>query len=79
MNKSERRNMLALYRALGAMGFEDGETDSLLRIERTLQRWGEQECGNERGCICRDDETGKPYWQSAQSAQSERREPIQDR
>ena len=40
--------------------------DSLLKAERTLHRWAEQECGdsNDYGtswCITRDETTGKPY------------------
>jgi len=76
MNKSERRNMLALFNALSGMGFSDAEIEALRRIEMTLQRWGEQECGDERGAIERDEATGKPYWLNANTG---RRFPVPDR
>jgi hypothetical protein len=76
MTKTEQRNMLDLHRTLNAAGFSSDEINALVRIERTLQRWGERECGTDHGCICRDDETDKPYWLDSQSG---RRTPILDR
>jgi len=65
-----------LLNQLADLGFTYGEAKTLQRIERTLTRWGEAECGNEYGCICRDDETNKPYWLNAATDQ---RTPVADR
>lgn len=47
---------------LGELGFSFEESQQLRRIEMTLQRWGELECGDANGhCIERDEETGKPF------------------
>lgn len=35
---------------------------SLRRINSTLRRWYELECGTDNGAIERDDATGKPFW-----------------
>ena len=45
-----------------SLSFDDANT--LRRAELALQRWGEQECGDGRGWIARD-EAGKPWWHSA--------------
>jgi hypothetical protein len=37
------------------------DAGSLRRISMTLHRWHELECGTDRGCIERDETTGKPY------------------
>ena len=68
--------MLALFNALGGMGFSNEEIEALRRIEMTLQRWGKQECGDERGAIERDEATGKPYWLNENTG---RRLPVPDR
>lgn len=51
--------------ALSALGFASDEIDVLHRIERTLHRWSEQECGDGNGyaswAIERDEDTGIPY------------------
>ena len=46
-----------------SLGFDDANT--LRRAERTLHRWAELECGNERGCIERDETSGIPQWRYA--------------
>lgn len=55
----------------------------LRRAERTLQRWGEEECGNSNDhcswCIVRDEETDKPYREVHPHRGESRREPIADR
>lgn len=62
---STRRNMFELFQRLGALGFSYEEASQLRRIEMTLQRWAEGECGDSNDycstCIERDEETGKPY------------------
>ncbi|HEX2901217.1 MAG TPA: hypothetical protein VHS96_15980 [Bacteroidia bacterium] len=54
-----------LYSRLQALGFTYEEAVSLRRIEMTLQRWAEQECGDSNSyaswAIERDEETGKPF------------------
>ncbi len=51
-----------LYSRLQAIGFTFDEAVQLRRIEMTLQRWAERECGDEHGnAIERDEVTGKPF------------------
>jgi hypothetical protein len=45
------------------MAYDDAV--ALRRIEMTLQRWGELECGDGNGVIERDEKTGVPYWYAA--------------
>lgn len=52
-----------------------GDVRELSRIERGLHRWHEHECGTDRGCIERDETTGKPYWRNSLTM---RRWPIRD-
>lgn len=61
-NEAMRRARLDAY--LLTLGFTDSEVASLRRINSTLQRWYELECGDGNGMIERDDATGKPYWVS---------------
>jgi len=43
-------------------GFNRTEAQALRRIEMTLQRWGERECGDgSNWCVERDEKTGKPF------------------
>lgn len=49
--------------ALVAAGISRSDAEGLRRIAMTLHRWHEMECGVSNGCITRDEETGKPYWQ----------------
>lgn len=46
-------------------GISQADAEALRRIAMTLHRWHELECGRDRGCIERDETTGKPYWLSA--------------
>jgi hypothetical protein len=57
--KFERK--MRLHRALEALGFENHEIAALRRIEMTLHRWHELECGTDAGSIQRDETTGKPF------------------
>lgn len=58
--KAERK--FNLYRRLQDLGFTYEEACALRRIEMTLSRWSEMECGDESGrAIERDETTGKPY------------------
>lgn len=65
MTKRERQERAWLYERMSKLGFSREETDKLRRIERTLQHWGELECGTGDGnrtvSVERDEETGKPF------------------
>lgn len=59
---STQKAKFALFSRLQDMGFTYEEAVSLRRIEMTLQRWGEMECGDEHGrCVERDEVSGRPY------------------
>jgi len=62
---SKIQDMIRLYDQLRDMGFTLEEAQALRRIEMTLHRWNELECGdgNEYGswAIERDEETQVPY------------------
>lgn len=59
------RSKYELFHRLGEIGFSYEEASQLRRIEMTLQRWAEGECGDSNDycstCIERDEETNKPY------------------
>jgi len=59
-NEAQRRARLDAY--LMTLGFTESEVASLRRINSTLQRWYELECGDGNGMIERDEATGKTYW-----------------
>ena len=48
----------------------------LWTLECRLSRWHELECGDGRGAIVQDDETGKYFWQSSMTGKLS---PIADR
>ena len=60
-----------------------GDVEALRRIEKTLHRWGELECGDGNAhaswCITRDETTGKPYMEVHPHNGKERRHPVADR
>lgn len=58
---STQKAKFELFSRLQSLGFTYDEAAQLRRIEMTMQRWGELECGTERGCIERDETTGKPF------------------
>jgi hypothetical protein len=62
MTKNEALRRARLDSYLLTLGFTDSEVSSLRRINSTLQRWHEMECGTDHGVIERDDATGKPFW-----------------
>lgn len=81
---STQKRKFELFARLQALGFTYGEAVSLRRIEMTLQRWGELECGNDNGhasyCVSRDEQTGKPYMEiHPYSGGKMRRYPVADR
>ena len=60
MNPHKRKH--ALFDRLSRLGFNSGEAAALRRIEMTLQRWAERECGDgSNWAIERDEITGKPH------------------
>lgn len=62
MNKRQAENYARTVGRLMEYGISHDDVEALFRIERTLSRWSEQECGDERGrAIERDDKTGKTY------------------
>lgn len=58
------------------LGISYKDAVALRRISMTLHRWHELECGDDNGCIERDEKTGKAYWLNSYSM---RRSPIRDR
>lgn len=65
MTKQQAENLHHLRLRLDGAGFNYQEIEALLRIERTLSRWSELECGDGNDyaswAIERDEETEKPY------------------
>jgi len=66
------------------LGFKHDEIVQLRRIEITLSRWSELECGNSNDfcsySIERDEETGKPFMVThSHSSNNSRKTPIADR
>ena len=62
MTKKQAERYAYLLRALDNLGVTKEDADALLRIERTLHRWAERECGDESGtAIERDEATDIPY------------------
>lgn len=61
---STQKDKFALFGCLQSLGFTYEESAQLRRIEMTLHRWAELECGDSNDfkswCISRDEKTGKP-------------------
>ena len=76
MTRKEIERIVRQEQVLVSLGFTTEEAYKLRRISMTLQRWHELECGNDHGCIERDDATGKPFWLNATSM---KRFPVADR
>ena len=74
--KRERERQTAQENNLMSLGFSQYEAEKLRRISMTLHRWFELECGNDHGCIERDEATGRPYWLNSRTM---RRSIIADR
>ena len=59
---STQKRKFELFARLQKLGFTYDEAASLRRIEMTLQRWAERECGDgSNWAIERDEVTGKPF------------------
>lgn len=81
---STQKRKFELFARLQELGFTYEEAAALRRIEITLQRWGELECGNDNGhasyCVNRDEATGKPYMEvHPHSGAKMHRYPVADR
>ncbi len=60
---AERKTRLLWYRLeRGGINCSFEQAETLRRAEMTLHRWGEGECGNDRGCIEMDETTGRYFW-----------------
>lgn len=80
--KAER--ISRFFTSMAALGFSTDEAVALRRIEMTLHRWYEQECGDSNEyaswSIERDETTGKPFRVVyPHNGTKTRREPIADR
>jgi hypothetical protein len=83
MTRKEAERLARQAATLQALGFTLEEAEQLRRISMTLQRWHELECGNDQGCISRDETTNKPYFlyssQHGYVSDGHRRSYIPDR
>jgi hypothetical protein len=75
MNKREAERQTRQENTLRQLGFTTDEAASLRRISMTLRRWYELECGNDYGCIEREETTGRPYMKTDRGT----RYPVADR
>ena len=78
-----QRQKFELFARLQALGFTYEESAQLRRIEMTLHRWAEQECGDGNDyaswSIERDETTGRPFRCVYPHEGKSRRYPIADR
>lgn len=83
MTKRQAENYSRLTDTLARLGFDYAEREALIRIERTLARWGELECGNGNDHaswgIERDEATGKPFMVTRPHTGKSYRRAIPDR
>lgn len=76
---STQKKKFELFARLQALGFTYEESAALRRIEMTLQRWAERECGDGSDwAIERDEVTGRPY-NVYHGEGKARRYPVADR
>ena len=65
MTRKRVERFSRLYDRMAYMGFNADEVETLRRIQMTLHRWAEQECGDSNAfaswCTERDETTGIPY------------------
>lgn len=65
MRETKRERTYRFYQSLERLGIDVETADRLRRIEMTLQRWAELECGDSNEyaswAIERDEGTGKPF------------------
>jgi hypothetical protein len=59
---SKTQRAIEFFRRMESLGIDYSTAQRLRRIEMTLHRWNELECGDERGrCIERDEATNVPF------------------
>ncbi len=79
--KAERTHRY--YSRMADLGFSFDEANTIRRIEMTLQRWAELECGDGNDyaswSIERDEETGKPYFVTHPHSGKSYRRKVADR
>lgn len=75
MKTTKRERIQRFYRNAESLGLSTDEADSLRRIEMTLHRWAELECGTDAGHIERDEMTGKPIFVSARARYVDPKDP----
>ena len=78
MTRKEAERLTHQQNVLMSLGFTRDEAEALRRISMTLRRWHEHECGDENGCIERDEKTGRPYWRWS-GAKERIGQPMADR
>jgi hypothetical protein len=85
MRTTKRQRQARFFDMMTRVGFNTTETETLLKAERTLQRWAEAECGTGTDThtvsIERDETTGKPFRrvQFRRAGQwAENRYPVRD-
>ena len=65
MRTTKRQRQARFFDMMTRVGFNTTETETLLKAEKTLQRWAEAECGTGTDThtvsIERDETTGKPF------------------
>lgn len=66
----------AIIKSLTCEGITKDDAIALRRIAMALHSWSERVCGDDYGCIERDEVTSKPYWLDSCTM---RRTPIADR
>ncbi len=80
---STQKAKFELFARLQSLGFTYEESVALRRIEMTLHRWAEQECGDGNDhsswCLSRDETTGKPYMEVHPHTGKMHRYPVADR
>ena len=76
MNKREAERQTRQENTLLNLGFTTDEAASLRRISLTLRRWYERECGDDYGCIERDNTTGRPYMKTDRGTHSRLLHPV---
>ena len=84
MRDTKRQRMIDWYARMNRAGFDVQDADALRRIEMTLTRWSEQECGDSNAYgswAIERNEAGKPYMvrHSHQAPFKTTQYPIPDR
>ena len=62
-----KKDTLEMLNRVQRLGIDLDDALALRRIAMTLHRWYELECGNENGCIERDETTGKCRYHNARA------------